>query len=342
MTLDDVVVVGNFSDDPFAIDVAFAVGQSEDIADLISIKTFANTEFCPRFISDEQDLSAIGSGLVGKTVIIVSATNRTISRNNLAMRNLLIARAAKDNGAEAVVLVEPDLFYSAQDRGPGMDQGTTEFERDVHDRKKFDGQPFSSRLYAEMLHLAGVDRVVTVHNHSSSVETEFRRVFDGRFHNLVPYEVYLDYLHQSNIVDFGPTVASLALCAPDKGARGFVTEMVDRLENVPIERIGWNLEQSLAQIRDLVAGVNDSYNSGSLGVLVSNLEQASFGFDQLVKDMSDAASAVDHSLAPDSELQYNFNEMLETVTEAADTFDLMLEELNRYPNSLIVGKEKKE
>ena len=47
------LVVGNFSDDPFAIDVAFAVGQFDDIADLISIKTFANTEFCPRFISDE-------------------------------------------------------------------------------------------------------------------------------------------------------------------------------------------------------------------------------------------------------------------------------------------------
>jgi ribose-phosphate pyrophosphokinase len=232
LTLDDVVVVGNFSDDPFAIDVAFAVGQSEDIADLISIKTFANTEFCPRFISDEQDLSAIGAGLVGKTVIIVSATNRTISRNNLAMRNLLIARAAKDNGAEAVVLVEPDLFYSAQDRGPGAEQGTTEFERDVHDRKKFDGQPFSARLYAEMLHLAGVDRVVTVHNHSSSVQAEFQRVFDGRFHNLIPYGVYLDYLHQSNIVEFGPTGDSLALCAPDKGARGFVSEMVNRL-NLP-------------------------------------------------------------------------------------------------------------
>ncbi len=228
-TLDEVVIVGNFSDDPFAIDVAFAVGQSEDIADLISIKTFANTEFCPRFISDEQDLSSIGDGLIGKTVIIVSTTNRAISRNNLAMRNLLIARAAKDNGAAAVVLVEPDLFYSAQDRGPGADQGTTPFERDLHDRKKFDGQPFSARLYAEMLHLAGVDRVVTVHNHSASVEGEFRRVFDGRFHNLIPYDVYIDYLCESNIVDFGPTGASLALCAPDKGARPFVGEMADRL-----------------------------------------------------------------------------------------------------------------
>ena len=225
----DVIVVGNFSDDPFAIDVAYAFGQSEDIADLISIKTFANTEFCPRFISDEADLSAIGSQLVGKTVVIVSTTNRVTSRNSLAMRNMLIARAAKDNGAKNVVLVEPDLFYSAQDRGPQLDQGHAQFDREVGDLKKFDGQPFSARLYAEMLHLAGVDRVVTVHNHSSSVEAEFSRVFDGNFHNLIPYDIYVDYLHESDIIDLSGDGSGLALCAPDQGAREFVQEMHKRL-----------------------------------------------------------------------------------------------------------------
>ena len=33
----DVIVVGNFSDDPFAIDVAFAMAQQVDIAALINI-----------------------------------------------------------------------------------------------------------------------------------------------------------------------------------------------------------------------------------------------------------------------------------------------------------------
>ena len=56
----DVIIVGNYSDDPFAIDVAYSLGQREDIADLISMKTFANSEFCPRFISDERDFSRIG------------------------------------------------------------------------------------------------------------------------------------------------------------------------------------------------------------------------------------------------------------------------------------------
>ena len=229
LSLSDVIVVGNSSDSPFAIDVAFAMGQVEDIADVISMKSFANTEFCPRFINDEQDLSAIGEQLEGKTVVIVSTSSLALGRNSLAMRNLLIARAAKDNGAAAVVLVEPDLYYSAQDRGPRSDQGFTPFERDIADRKKFDGQPFSSRLYAEMLKLAGVDRVVTVHNHSTAVQAEFADVFDGRFHNLIPYDLYADYLRQATIVDYGPTGEGLALCAPDKGARDFVRTMFETL-----------------------------------------------------------------------------------------------------------------
>jgi ribose-phosphate pyrophosphokinase len=228
----DVIVVGNSSDDPFAIDVAFAVGQSEDVADLISLKTYANGEFCPRFINDEDDLTRIGTQLTGKTVVIVSTSTLSISRNALAMRNLLIARAAKDNGAAEVVLVEPDLYFSAQDRGPRVDQGRTHFERDVQDRKKFDGQPFSARMYAEMLKLAGVDCVITVHNHSVSVQAEFASVFDGRFHNLIPVDLYVDYLQNANIVDHGSTGEGLALCAPDKGARDFVRQVFETL-NLP-------------------------------------------------------------------------------------------------------------
>ncbi|MEC7905607.1 MAG: phosphoribosyltransferase family protein [Verrucomicrobiota bacterium] len=223
------IVVGNSSDDPFAIDVAFSMGQSEDIADLISMKRFANSEFCPRFISDEQDFQNIGNKLVGASIIIVSTSSLVMSRQSLAMRNLMIARAAKENGAAEVILVEPDLYYSAQDRGPRTDLGNTEFERNENDLKKFDGQLFTAKLYAQLLKLAGVDRVLTVHNHSFSVQSTFREEFDGKFHNLIPCDIYVDYVLNSDIVDYGNQGEGLALCAPDKGAREFVKEMFRRL-----------------------------------------------------------------------------------------------------------------
>ena len=225
----DVIVVGNFSDDPFAIDVAFDLGQGEDIADLISMKTFANGEFCPRFISDERDFENIGNKLKGKTIVIVSTANGFVSRQNLAMRTMLIARAAKENGASKVMLVEPDLFYSAQDRGARPNLGDTAFVRDVVDLKKFDGQPFTAKLYAEMLKLAGVDSLVTVHNQSHSVQAIYSSVFENLYYNLMPYEIYVDYLKNSNIVSCGKDGEGLALCAPDKGARDFVKEMCNSL-----------------------------------------------------------------------------------------------------------------
>ncbi|MCF7687721.1 MAG: ribose-phosphate pyrophosphokinase-like domain-containing protein [Cephaloticoccus sp.] len=223
------IVVGNSSDDPFAIDVAFAMGQREDVADLISMKRFANSEFCPRFISDEQDFNQIGNKLEGKSVIIVSTSSLVMSRQSLTMRTLMIARAAKENGATEVILVEPDLYYSAQDRGPRIDLGETDFDRDQKDLKKFDGQLFTAKLYAQMLKLAGVDRVLTVHNHSHSVQMMFSDVFGGKFYNVIPYDIYVDYLLNSNIVNYGKDGDGLALCAPDKGARVFVKEMCRRL-----------------------------------------------------------------------------------------------------------------
>ncbi|MEM7003844.1 MAG: ribose-phosphate pyrophosphokinase, partial [Pseudomonadota bacterium] len=226
----DVVIVGNSSDDPFAIDVAFAIGQAEDISDLISLKTFANSEFCPRFISDEADFDNIGNQLVGKTVIIVSTSNLVVSRQTLAMRNLLIARAAKENGAHEVVLLEPDLFYSAQDRGPTATEVDTNPERSSTDLKKFDGQPFTARLYAQLLKMAGVDRVLTVHNHSQAVQSLFSEEFAGKFHNLIPFEIYTDYLYNSNIIDYAEDGTGLALCAPDAGARKFVEQMFEHLD----------------------------------------------------------------------------------------------------------------
>lgn len=220
-----VIIVGNVSEDPFAIDVAHSFGQTADLSDIISLKNFANGEFCPRFISDENDLTGVGHTLDGATVVIVSVNSDAHSRQTLAFRNFLIARAAKDNGAKHVLLVEPDLFYSAQDRGPRAEHGQTGRPRTPQDMKKFDGQPFSSSMYAELLKSSGVDAVLTVHNHSHSVQEVFRSTFGGNFENLIPVELYSHYLKQSDVVSAGDTGENLVLCAPDKGAVDFVEMM---------------------------------------------------------------------------------------------------------------------
>ena len=229
----DIIVVGTTSDDPLASDVAYFMGQKSDISDNIALKNFANTEFCPRFLCDENDFSHIGDSLRGKHVVIVSTCSGELTRNARAMRTFLVARAAKDNGAEKVILVEPDLFYSAQDRGPRRSHGNVAFVRTKEDYKKFDGQPFSAKLYSELLYTSGVDAVMTVHNHSVSVQDIFNNRFNGYFYNLSPAQLYADYLvkHEQML---NPS-NGFVVCAPDKGAAPFVTEVYNRMCEVTKE-----------------------------------------------------------------------------------------------------------
>lgn len=217
------VVIANVTDSYFAIDIADFLQQKTDFSDLVMLKVFANSEFCPRFtIHDEEDLSNIGRTMKGKTVILVSVHRGHMTRNELAMRNLIIARAAKDNDAKQVILVEPDLFFSAQDRGPLPDQGFTGHERDVNDYHKFNGQPFTARLYASLLKVSGVDVVITIHNHSVSTQYEYEKTFGkGNFVNLYPDSLFNYYVKHSGITDPARTV----LVAPDKGAFDFVSSV---------------------------------------------------------------------------------------------------------------------
>lgn len=226
--MDRLLLTGNYSDSPFAIDMAQYLGIREDISDLVSLKTYANSEFCPRYISDPDDLDNIGTRLKGRTVLIASTSAQGRERNNLAMRNFILARAAKENGAERVILVEPDLYYSAQDRGCYR-FGEKEKDRSLTDMKKFDGQAFTSLLYAQQLKLAGVDTVITVHNHSEKVQNLFRDVFGGDFHNLIPTDIYSHYIRTSDFVQTGKDGDNLVLVAPDKGATPFMNQVWDAL-----------------------------------------------------------------------------------------------------------------
>jgi ribose-phosphate pyrophosphokinase len=214
----DPIIISNTSDNPFAIDVAYYCGQRLDVSDIVALNDFQNTEFCPRFISDELDLTNIGDHLKGREVIIVSTSSHIESRNSIAMRNFILARSAKDNGANYVTLLEPDLFYSCQDRGPRRQHTYFDETRTYEQRKKFDGQPFTALLYAQLLKTSGVDRVMTIHNHSTSTQEIFRDVFNNMLTNIIPSAIYAKYMTESDVVD----IDNLILCAPDKGARTFV------------------------------------------------------------------------------------------------------------------------
>ena len=224
-------LVSNVSDASFAIGVAHARSQKIDISDIVGLKTFVNSEFCPRFLLDDPTEENLGFGLQGKSVYILSTSSAHYTRNELAMRNCLLASAAKENGAEFVALVEPDLFYSAQDRGPRTRDHPQAL--DFPSKMKFVGQPCSAELYARMLKAAGVDLVMTVHNHKPEVVKEiYRNVFAGepatgkpRYINLDIAHIVANYVLRSGLVRLWNYGEHVGFVAPDDGAVDFVRKV---------------------------------------------------------------------------------------------------------------------
>jgi ribose-phosphate pyrophosphokinase len=126
--------------------------------------------------------------------------------------------------------------------------------------KKFDGQAFTAKLYAELLATAGVDAVITVHSQSQKVQTLFSQTFQGEFHNLIPDELYADYLRSSDLVSPGKDGDNLVLCAPDMGAMRFVSRVRDSLGLSKVARIVMAKER--AGERSVKATVSDLSDVG--------------------------------------------------------------------------------
>lgn len=185
-------------------------------------RKFSVGEMCPKF--------AIGGegqpkDLQGKSVYLIMTPGPYKEPEALIERANIWAFAAKENGAEKVVLLATELPHSRQDRGPDEDEKAT-------------GEPNTVRSHARGFEAQGVDQIITTHEHSPRIAAFYAveyglvprkllltqdapknprdwkagRDFDpndpriqecGRavFKNLSPHAILADYiLHQSSLV----------------------------------------------------------------------------------------------------------------------------------------------
>ena len=105
-----------------------------------------------------------GEGLKGKVVYIVNTFSSKYDAQSLNKRAEYIARTAKYNGAEAVVLVAYTMFESAQERGS---HDTDHQRMQTWEAKlKYDGQAPLSETEIASFAFHGVDFIINPHNHS--------------------------------------------------------------------------------------------------------------------------------------------------------------------------------
>jgi len=141
----------------------------------VSMKTFSDGEFQP----------AYEDTIRGKEIFIIQSTH-TPADNLLEL--LMMIDAAKRASAKRVIAVIPYYGYARQDR---------------KDKPRV---PITSKLIADLISTAGVDRLVTMDLHADQIQAYFNIPVD----HLYASTIFVPYLINQNI-------PNLTIAAPDTG-----------------------------------------------------------------------------------------------------------------------------
>ena len=179
------------------------------------IRRFANGEiFCE-----------IEKNVRGADVFIVQTTSSPVNDN--LMELLIMIDALKRASAASITAVAPHYGYSRQDR------------------KASPRTPISAKLVADLLTVAGANRVITMDLHAGQIQG----FFDIPFDNIYASPVFLDYI-KSNI-----SLENLTLVSPDAGGVERVRWYAKRLEKdiamIDKRRTGPNVAQAMNIVGDV-------------------------------------------------------------------------------------------
>jgi len=119
-----------------------------------------------------------------------------------------------------------------------------------------------------------------------------------------------------------------------------LSETVDKIQTIPIGSIGHNFDESLGALRNIIKTLEASNVAENVGEIAVNLKLATKSLDSTVLQLEQTLKSLDQTIAPDSELNHNLNKMISNISDAAKSIEQLTDELNRYPNALLRGKEK--
>ena len=152
--------------------------------------------------SDGEISVNIGESVRGKDVFIIQSTNDPVNDN--LMELLILTDAVKRASAKSVTAVIPYYGYARQDR------------------KAKPRDPITSKLVANMIVAAGIDRVMTMDLHADQEQG----YFDIPVDHLIGMPILVDYFKKEEIED-------LVIVSPDHGSVKRARSMAKPF-NVPI------------------------------------------------------------------------------------------------------------
>jgi len=178
----------------------FALSSNQDLAK--SIAKTLGTEVGKSKVhhfADGEILVEIEESVRGKDVFIIQSTSNPVTEN--LMEILVLTDALKRASAKEITAVIPYFGYARQDR------------------KAKPRQPITSRLVADLLTTAGVDRVVTVDLHARQIQG----FFDIPVDEMEALPLLCRYIESKNIED-------LCVVSPDHGGATRARKMSEALD----------------------------------------------------------------------------------------------------------------
>jgi len=190
----------------------------------IELETFANGETYCRYLES----------IRGADVFVVQTGCPPVDKN--LMELVLMIQAAKLASAKRITAVIPWFPYSRQDR------------------KAKPREPISARLVADMLQLAGVDRVLTMDLHAGQIQGFFTLPVD----HMTALQLFATHFR-----DLGLTGEGVVAVAPDAGRAKHAVRFAEMIEASFAIMHKMRPEHERAEITE-VTGKVEAYKAGKM------------------------------------------------------------------------------
>lgn len=118
-----------------------------------------------------------------------------------------------------------------------------------------------------------------------------------------------------------------------------LASIVERVNDLPIEDIGVDLQGTLKALRSVVEDLQGGDVANRAADLMDNLKKASDGLDRTFVQMEQTLRSIDQTIAPDSRLSHMLTETLKDISGASKSMEQLTDELYRYPDALLRGKK---
>lgn len=117
---------------------------------------------------------------------------------------------------------------------------------------------------------------------------------------------------------------------------------VAKLNEIPYGKIGKELAESLGSLKEILNRLEKNKTVDKLDSSLEHLQITLVSANNTLNEASKNLKQLSGVVSPDSEIQYELNNMLRSVSNAAQAVETLSDELARNPNALIYGSQKEE